>query len=255
MPGRAPRPLLPLLRALARSALRPPRPLLAALALVAPSAPLLADVIVAARYADPTYRYAHGILGDAIEWGTLELEIQGGELRRFVLPRDHVFEDVAPRLADLDGDGAPEVLVVEADVTAGAAFAIYGVQGKITETPHIGTSNRWLAPLGAADLDGDGVTEIAYIDRPHLAKTLRIWRFEDGTLTSAADLRGLTNHRIGEVDIAGGIRTCAGVPEMILATANWSDLVAIRWDGSQFQRMNLGNDTTRPAFARAMDCR
>ncbi|WP_299211854.1 VCBS repeat-containing protein [uncultured Tateyamaria sp.] len=254
MPIRARRLLLRLLRPPARGALQPLRVLLAALALVAPSAPALADVIVAARYTDPTDRYAHGILGDAIEWGALELEMQDGEQRRFVLPGDHVFEDVAPRLADLDGDGAPEVLVVEADVTAGAAFAIYGAQGKITETPHIGTRNRWLAPLGAADLDGDGVTEIAYIDRPHLAKTLRIWRFEDGMLTAAADLRGLTNHRIGEVDIAGGIRTCAGVPEMILATANWSDLVAIRWDGSQFQRMYLGTDTTRPAFARAMGC-
>ncbi|GGX54747.1 hypothetical protein GCM10007385_23830 [Tateyamaria omphalii] len=254
MPIRAPRLLMRHLRPSVRGAVQPPRLLLIALAFMVSSAPVLADVILAARYADPTDRYAHGILGDAIEWGTLELEMQSGEQRRFVLPRDHVFEDVAPRLADLDGDGALEVLVVEADVTAGAAFAIYGPQGKITETPHIGTRNRWLAPLGAGDLDGDGVTEIAYIDRPHLAKTLRIWRFADGTLTPAADLRGLTNHRIGEEDIAGGIRTCAGVPEMILATANWSDLVAIRWNGSQFQRMYLGTDTTRPAFARAMDC-
>ena len=37
-----------------------------------------------------------------------------------------------------------------------------------------------LAPLGAADLDGDGKIELAYIDRPHLAKILRIWRFDDG---------------------------------------------------------------------------
>lgn len=254
MPVRAPRLLSRLLHPPARGALQQVRGWLMALALVTLASPVPADVIAAARYADPTYRYAHGILGDAIEWGTLELEMKDGAVRRFILPRDHVFEDVAPRLADLDGDGAPEVLVVEADVTAGAAFAIYGAQGKITETPHIGTSNRWLAPLGAADLDGDGATEIAYIDRPHLAKTLRIWRFEEGALTAVADLRGLTNHRIGEVDIAGGIRTCNGAPEMILATANWSDLEAVRWDGSQFERAYLGTDTTRLAFARAMAC-
>ncbi|WP_299656781.1 VCBS repeat-containing protein [uncultured Tateyamaria sp.] len=252
--AKAPRPLLRALPRSARGVLQALRLWLAVPALLATAAPALADVIASARYADPTDRYAHGILGDAIEWGTLELIMQDGAIRRFVLPRDHVFEDVAPRLADLDGDGTPEVLVVETDTQAGGAFAVYGPDGKITETPHIGARNRWLAPLGAADLDGDGKVEIAYIDRPHLAKTLRLWRYDAGTLTPVADLPGLTNHRIGEVDIAGGIRTCTGRPEMILATANWSGLVAVHWDGAHFERAAIGPDTTRPAFARAMAC-
>ncbi|MEX0367815.1 MAG: VCBS repeat-containing protein, partial [Ruegeria sp.] len=65
---------------------------------------------------------------------------------------------------------------------------------------------------------------------------------------------GLTNHRIGEADIAGGIRMCAGAPEMILATGNCSDLVAVRWTGTDFERTYLGIDTTRAAFDRAMAC-
>lgn len=216
--------------------------------------PALADTIASARYTDPTDRYAHGILGDAIEWGTLELTLADGSIRSFELPADHVFEDVAPRLSDLDGDGAPEVIVVESDVTAGGAFVIYGPDGKITETPHIGTRNRWLAPVGAADLDGDGVVEIAYIDRPHLAKTLRVWRYEDRALSEVAGLQGLTNHRIGERDIAGGIRTCNGVPEMIVASANWSQLIAVTWQDGDFGWTEIGTDTTRPAFARALAC-
>lgn len=211
-------------------------------------------LVVDATYSAPTTRYGHAVLGDAIEWGALTLTLQDGEVVTFALPQDHVFEDVAPRLADVDGDGAPEVIVVETDVRTGGALAIYGPEGKIAETPHIGTTNRWLAPLGAADLDGDGAIELAYIDRPHLAKTLRIWRYADGTLTEAASLPGLTNHRIGEVDIAGGIRDCSDGPEMILATGNWSDLVALRWDGDRFDWRILGNNTTRPAFARAMAC-
>ncbi|WP_299149122.1 VCBS repeat-containing protein [uncultured Tateyamaria sp.] len=213
-----------------------------------------AQEIAKARFTDPTERYGHAILGDAIEWGGLEITLVDGTTHLFTLPQDHVFEDVTPRLADLDGDGRPEVMVVETDVTRGGAFAIYGSMGKITETPHIGTRNRWLAPLGAADIDGDGITEIAYIDRPHLAKTLRIWRYENGNLTQVADLAGFTNHRIGEADIAGGIRTCNGSPEMILATANWSTLVALRWTGSTFMQADLDNDTSRAAFSRAMTC-
>ena len=245
----APRPLSRLCGGSARGAW-----LAAGLWLVLPGAAVAGEVITAAEYTEPTGRYAHAVLGDVIEWGALQLTLADGKSVTFTLPQDHVFEDVAPRLADVDGDGAPEVIVVETDVPAGGALAIYGPEGKITETPHIGTTNRWLAPLGAADLDSDGAIEIAYIDRPHLAKTLRIWRYADGTLTEIANLPGLTNHRIGEADIAGGIRDCGDGPEMILATGNWSDLVVLRWDGGSFDWRVLGADTTRPAFARAMDC-
>ena len=213
-----------------------------------------AQSVVGATYADPTDRYPHAVLGDAIEWGTLELTLADGQVARITLPQDHVFEDVAPRLVDLDRDGDNEVLVVEADLAAGAALAVYDERGKVTETPHIGTRFRWLAPLGAADLGGDGVVEIAYIDRPHLAKTLRLWSYEDRRLTQVGSRAGLTNHRIGEPDIAGGIRECGAGPEMILATANWSELVALTWDGTGFERRVLGTDTTRPAFAAAMAC-
>ena len=237
-----------------RGAQQPLRRWLTALILVTTAAPSLGDIITSAQYTDPTDRYSHGILGDAIEWSGLELTFSDGTRQKLVLPGNHVFEDVAPRLVDVDNDDAPEVMVVETDMSAGAALALYGAYGKITETPHIGTRNRWLAPLGAADVDRDGSVEVAYIDRPHLAKTLRIWRYKEGTLVPVAALPGFTNHRIGERDIAGGIRTCNGDPEMILATANWSRLVAVTWLDETFNVVDLGSDTSRPAFARAMTC-
>ena len=83
----------------------------------------------------------------------------------------------------------------------GARLAIYGVGGRITANDWIGRRIRWLAPIGAADFDGNGTIEIAYVDRPHLAKTLRVWRYRTGTLTQIATRPGVTNHRIGEVDI------------------------------------------------------
>ena len=248
MPTGAPRPVLRVWPRFARGAQ------MALCLWLAGTGAVTAQTIVSARYGAPTDRYDHGVLGDAIEWGALDLTFADGSTRRVTLPADHVFEDVAPRLADLDGDGAPEVMVVETDVTAGVALAIYGPDGKITETPHIGARNRWLAPIGAADLDGDGVVELAYVDRPHLARTLRIWRYEAGKLTQIAALEGVTNHRIGEEDIAGGIRTCTGTPEMIVASANWLQLMAVSWTGEAFAQTEIGRDTTRPAFARAMAC-
>ena len=74
---------------------------LSALCLWLAASGAMAQTIAAARYTEPTDRYAHGVLGDAIEWGALELTFADGRVSTFTLPKDHVFEDVAPRLADL----------------------------------------------------------------------------------------------------------------------------------------------------------
>lgn len=212
-----------------------------------------AEAITSANYADPTSRYPHGVLGDRLEWGTLVLRTERGP-QHIVLPPDRVFEDTGPRLADLDGDGAPEVIVVESQAQAGAQLAIYNATGKIAATPHIGTRFRWLAPIGVADLDGDGLTEIAYIDRPHLAKTLRVWRYVDGALVPVASAPGLTNHRIGEPDIGGGIRHCSAGPEMITASSDWSDVIATRLSAGSLVSQVIGRYRDRQSFSRALAC-
>lgn len=210
--------------------------------------------ITGAAYADPTTRYGHGVLGDAVEWGALELTLPGRKLR-FVLPQTRVFEDIAPRLADLDGDGAPEVIVVETDLAKGAQLAIYDETGKRAATPFIGRSNRWLAPIGAADLDGDGRVEVGYIDRPHLAKTLRLWRLEGGKMVHLADLEGLTNHRIGQDFISGGVRDCGAGPELVVASADWARVMAVRFTGAALQARDLGPHDGPGAFDAALACK
>ncbi|WP_296425111.1 VCBS repeat-containing protein [Yoonia sp.] len=212
-----------------------------------------AQTITQAGFDAPTTRYAHGILGDAVEWGKLRFRTQS-QTFAITLPENHVFEDWQPRLWDVTGDGHPEMVVIETDVQAGAALAIYGPAGKLAETPHIGRPHRWLAPIGAADLDGDGAIEIAYIDRPHLARTLRIWRYADGTLTHVADLAGLTNHRIGETDIAGGIRDCGQGPEMITANVDWTRVMATTWGGGTPRTRDIGAHRDRASFAAALRC-
>ncbi len=218
------------------------------------AAPVMAE-ITSARYTEETSRYAHGVLGDAIEYGTLELTLRGGKRLAITLPQDRVFEDISPRLMDMDGDGAPEVIVVESSQTGGARLAIYDENGLRAATPHIGQRNRWLAPIGAADLDGDGHVEVAYIDRPHLAKTLRVWRYKDGALTEVTNKAGLTNHRIGEDFISGGIRDCGDGPEMITVNANWSEVMATGFDGKTLSPRVLGPFKNQTSLKRALDCK
>ena len=227
-----------------------------ALLACAPNAALASDApLSAARYAEPTTRYAHGVLGDTVEHGALELQREGSAAKIVIrLPQERVFEDTEPRLVDVDGDGAPEVVVVESHRDQGARLAIYNATGLVAATPYIGQRNRWLAPVAVADLDGDGAIELAYIDRPHLAKTLRIWRFSDGKLSQIAALEGLTNHRIGERDIAGGLRNCDAGPEMIVARWDWQQLMAVRFDGTALYAREIGHHHGRSSFARALVC-
>ncbi|MDG3040668.1 FG-GAP repeat domain-containing protein [Roseicyclus marinus] len=192
----------------------------------------------AAWFEDPTTRYAHAVLGDGVEAGTLAVLLSDDPscaVARVTLPEAEVFEDLAPRLADLDGDGRSEILVVQSHRDLGARLAVYAITPDgpglrlLTATPNIGQRNRWLAPVAAADLDGDGAIEIAYVDRPHLARTLRVWRYlpAQGALVEVAALPGLTNHRIGEGFITGGLRDCGTGPELVLADADWSRLMGV----------------------------
>lgn len=182
------------------------------------AAPVAAETILSADYAGPTDRYAHGVLGDAIEWSELRI-VTDRQTYRFSLPTDRVFEDLAPRLADIDNDGGPEVIVVEAQATCcGCQYVVL--------------------PRSC----------------PYLAKTLRIWRFKDGELVEVAAGSGLTNHRIGEDFISGGLRDCGQGPQMVTADANWSRVVATRLIDGQLQAVDLGAYVDRGSFATALAC-
>lgn len=227
----APRPMSRLGRGLARGAA-----LTLCLWLAAPLA-ATAQTAVTASYDGPTTRYPHGALGDDTEYTILTVGLADGRMLRAEWAAPVVFEDTAPRLVDLNDDGRPEIVTVEAHESRGARLAIWAVAEdrlyQLAATPWIGQRFRWLAPLGAADLDGDGTMELAYVDRPHLARTLRVWRIdftgpETATLTQIASATGLTNHRLGDPTIPGGIRDCGDGPEMITADTGWTRVVATR---------------------------
>jgi len=212
-----------------------------------------------ACFAEPTDRYAHGVLGDAIEWGALTLTLADGRGASVTLPEDRVFEDVEPRLADLNGVGPPEIVVVESSFGGGASLSIYqferGALRPYARTPEIGRPNRWLAPAGIADLNGDGQLDIAYVETPHLAGVLRVWGFEPGGLTQIAAARGLSNHRIGEDFISGGIRACDGRPEIVTADLAWTRILVSRVENGTIVARDLGPGIGTGDFEAAMACR
>ncbi|MBS1303906.1 VCBS repeat-containing protein [Loktanella sp. SALINAS62] len=222
--------------------------------LCALGAPVAAQQIMGAEFTDPTTRYDHAILGDAVEWGDLRITTTDGQYR-MPLPDTQVYEDLNPRLWDVTGDGQPEVVVVQTDIARGARLLVIGMRDgqpqPLPATPFIGRTYRWLAPLGAADFDGDGRIEVALVDRPHLARTLQFWRLDNGSMQLVAALDGVTNHRIGDDTIPGGV-SCDGTAA-ILMSADWSRIVSVALDGGTAIPRDLGPNVDG-ALAAALAC-
>lgn len=153
---------------------------------------------------EPTTRYAHGVLGDAIEAGGFAVE-RAGRPFHLTLPTDAVFEDRRVRLADLDGDGRPEAIIVKSYLRRGATLAVFRIGdtglSPLAESAPIGTPNRWLNPVGVADFTGEGRPLIAAVVTPHFAGSLRLYRLQGSTLAEVARLDGVTNHVIGSRDL------------------------------------------------------
>ncbi|SLN31426.1 hypothetical protein AQS8620_01019 [Aquimixticola soesokkakensis] len=224
------------------------------------AAPACAEGITAARYVEPTTAYGHGALKGG-EYAALSLSIDGRT--HFIRYATAVFEDTAPRLVDLDGDGRLEAVSVVSTAAQGARIQIFaevdGAPAPVLASSAAGQGYRWFAIAAIADLDGDGRMEIAYVDRPHLAKTLRIaevsrtgelWR-----LTAEAEIAGLTNHHLKSALIEGGLRACEGaMPAVVLADDTWARRITVAWDGSAYTAQDAGEYAGAQSLAQLQSC-
>lgn len=156
--------------------------------------------VASAWYTEPTTRYAHGILGDAIEAGALTVQGANGVQSMLTLPDDLVFEDRTPHLADLDGDGRTEIITIRSSTRLGGSVAVYGLRGEtiveLGATPFIGRSNRWLNIAGIADFTGQGGLQVAFVETPHIGGTLKLAAFDGQSMRVIAQRGGFSNHAI-----------------------------------------------------------
>lgn len=205
--------------------------------------------IAEAWLVEPTTRYAHAVLGDAVEAGGVRVRSREGRVYTYRLPEDSVFEDLYARVIDIDGDGRDEVLVVRSRQASGSSLMALGLRNgalvPVAESAPIGTRHRWLNPVGVADVNANGKLELLAVHTPHIGGVLVVYRLEDNRLVETHRMPGFSNHVIGSralglsafIDVDGD-----GYPEVILPSADRRELRAISLaHGSPFEvaRINL----------------
>jgi hypothetical protein len=190
--------------------------------------------IAAVWLGGPTSRYAHGVLGDRIEASRLVVQTDTGVTLALELPPSRVFEDLQPRLADLNNDGVVSILLVETDTKRGASLAVYAVENerivRRSMTPFLGLPHRWLNPLGVGDFDGDGRTDIALVATPHIGGRLRLYRNTAPVLSQFAEATGVSTHSIGSRELGlGRVVANADRDRLLLPNQSHDALLLLEW--------------------------
>ncbi len=214
-------------------------------------APATAGYVVKAEFEGPTERYPHNIMGSlsahtdlVVSWAKCRNCPPEAQRLNIRLPETLVFEDFVPRIVDLDDDGRSEVLVVESDQQQGARLALWAVQdGQLVRAAHsdfIGKHFRWLAPIGVADFHGNGVPLVAYIEKPHIDKVLRLVGLEGDRLIAVEHMTGVTNHQIGQETVHSRIVMCSGRPSILALSANGKRVLLIGWTEKGRQVRDVG---------------
>jgi len=179
------------------------------------------ETLTNARYDNPVERYGHFALGRPHEYARIMATTDAGRELALRLPADEVFEDLAPRLVRLAPNEPVEILSIVSRRDSGARLVMIGVRPDgltiSAQSQAIGTPRRWLNPVGAADLDGDGRAEIAAVITPHIGGTLKVYKRRGRRLVETAALEGFSNHIYGTAELGlSAVVSIAGRPRLLV---------------------------------------
>lgn len=186
-------------------------------------------------FTDPTDRYPHGVLGDALEAGGFALIDTAPEVQvaaHFLIPEPQVAEGIMPLWADWNGDGQREIVVTLSTADQGAQIALFSEAGaQLAVGPAVGQGSRWRHQIALAPFGPDGETELAAVLTPHIGGVVEFYQWAGSALQIMAQLPGYTSHVIGSrnLDMAmAGDFNGDGRAELLLPTQDRTQLGGIQ---------------------------
>ena len=184
---------------------------------------------------DPTTRYDHGVLGDAVEAGSITLIETLPELKvlqKIIIEPPAVIEAIAPIWTDFNGDSRREIIVTRSDINQGAQIVVFLEDGtELAAGPTIGRGYRWRNQLAVAPTAPDGELELVDVLTPHIGGVVEFFQLIDGGLEITSQLAGFTSHVIGTRNLDMGLAgdfDGDGIVEVLLPTQERTQLGAVR---------------------------
>jgi hypothetical protein len=168
----------------------------------------------------------------------------------YVLPLHRVFEDLQPRLIDIDQDGKDELILIESDALQGAALVVFGLRGdslvELARSPHAGSTFRWLNFVGASDFEGrlDGKLDLAAVITPHIGGVLTLYRYQPPHLVPFAKALDVSNHKMGSPEqalssiVPSSMASKNQPPTIVVPDMSLRALHALRWQAGKWMELS-----------------
>lgn len=203
---------------------------------------------IAAALVQPTERYPHAVLGDAVEAAGVQwVDTCSGESGIIELDEPDVIEGISPILSDVDSDGQLEIVVTISNANVGARLAAFELDGTLTgESAPIGQGNRWRNQLAVGPFGPEGQVELISVRTPHIGGIVEAFRLvpaeiPEGDASTDETLPGefipvaesnpiYTSHVIGERNLSLGIATDVngdGIPDVLVPSADRQSVAAL----------------------------
>lgn len=194
---------------------------------------------------NPTERYNHSVLGDAIEADSMTLLRPGEEENLeagIIFPESGgVFEQVAPLWFEIPGSDRELLAVTESTPELATRVSVYSLDGSLVAAgPYIGEPYKWRHLLAAGPFGPNGEIELVDTLTPHIGGAIEFYEpdLDNGSLNIVATQTGYTSHRIytRNMDTArAGDLDGDGRWELLVPNDAYTELGAIRrtQDGSE----------------------
>ncbi|MFU8825304.1 hypothetical protein [Yoonia sp.] len=89
---------------------------------------------------------------------------------------------------------------------------------------------------------------------PHLAHRLVLVRLDGNQFVPVARLDGVSNHRIGDNFITGGVRDCDNGSDIVIPSADWRQTMRINYQYIRLTAVSLGPKSDETAIHADLTC-